>query len=224
MKDYLILKLQGPMQAWGEHSFEGLRPSSFVPTRSAVLGLIGACLGVGREDRTAQAELADCFGLAVRIDRRRLPGSSERRLRQQKLTDYHTIKGARSDYRGLKSHDTIQTWREYLLDAEFSVALWERHDARQLVDKVEQAVKKPIFTPYLGRRSCPIARPLFEKRLKAEDEFSALNQVGPVGGEIYSETPGKVRSLKVRDVPMIHQPRQFTTRIVYVYGGEHVFK
>ncbi len=50
----------------------------------------------------------------------------------------------------------------------------------------------------------------------------AFSTVAPVGGEIYSETPGKVRSLKVRDVPLIHQPRQFASRLVYAYGGDYV--
>jgi len=222
MKNYLILKLQGPMQSWGEHSFEGLRPSSYVPTRSAILGLLGACSGVRRENKSRQQELADGLGMAIRVDKRSQPDQKDKFLMQQKLTDYHTIKNARKNYRGLKSHETIQTWREYLVDAEFTIVLWEHQGASLILEKLEKALKQPVFTPYLGRRSCPIARPLFGKRLQAENEFKALEQVVPIGGEIYSETPGKVRSLKVRDVPMIQQPRQFASRVVYVYGGSHV--
>jgi len=222
MKDYLILKLQGPMQSWGEHSFEGLRPSSYVPTRSAVLGLLGACLGVRRDDKSYQQHLSDGIGMAVRVDKRYLPDEKDKLLMQQKMTDYHTVKNARKEYRGVKFHETIQTWREYLLDAEFTLVVWERQGTHHILDDLEKLIKKPIFTPYLGRRCCPIARPLFERRIKANDEFEALKQVAPIGGEIYSETPGKVRSLKVRDVPMVHQSRQFASRIVYVYGGSHV--
>lgn len=222
MKDYLILKLQGPMQSWGEHSFEGLRPSSFIPTRSAVIGLLAACLGIRREQKERHGSLADNLGMAVRVDHRPSPDNDGKLLIHQKMTDYHTIQNARKDYHGTDFHETIQTWREYIMDAEFTVALWERQADQNMLDSFEQAVKKPYFTPYLGRRSCPIARPLFETRVKAENEFAALNTVAPAGGEIYSETPGKVRSMKVRDVPLIHQPRQFASRIVYVYGGDHV--
>jgi len=222
MKEYLILKLQGPMQAWGEHSFEGLRPSNYVPTRSAVIGLLGACLGIKREEKNRYKELVDSIGMAVRVDMRKSPDNEDKRLIQQKMTDYHTIKNARKDYHGLSSHETIQTWREYLMDAEFTVAIWNRGADETLIENLDQAVKKPYFTPYLGRRSCPIARPLFERILKADSELAALGKVSPAGGEIYSETPGKVRSLKVRDVPLIHQPRQFASRIVYVYGGDYV--
>ena len=224
MKDYIILKLQGPMQSWGEHSFEGLRPSSYAPTRSAILGLIGACLGVRRENRLQLQELADGIGMAIRVDKRTQPYGKGKFLMQQKMTDYHTVKNARKNYRGLKSHETIQTWREYLMDSEFTVALWKYQNSVLNFDILEKALKNPVFTPYLGRRSCPIARPLFGERLQAKNEFVALAHVAPVGGEIHSESPGKVRSLKVRDVPMVHQHRQFASRIVYVYGGDHVFE
>lgn len=222
MKEYLILKLQGPMQAWGEHSFEGLRPSNYVPTRSAVIGLLGACLGIKREEKNRYKELVDSIGMAVRVDMRKSPDNEDKGLMQQKMTDYHTVKNARKDYHGLSSHETIQTWREYLMDAEFTVAIWARGDDGGFIGKLDQAVKQPYFTPYLGRRSCPIARPLFERRLNADNEFDALGKVSPVGGEIYSETQGKVRSLKVRDIILVHQPRQFASRIVYVYGGDYV--
>jgi len=73
MGNYLILKLHGPMQAWGEHTFEGLRPSANFPTRSALLGLLGACLGIGRNERDRLQALADSVGMAVRVNERRIP-------------------------------------------------------------------------------------------------------------------------------------------------------
>lgn len=46
MRSYLILRLAGPMQAWGQPTFEGTRPTGRFPTRSGLLGLLGACLGI----------------------------------------------------------------------------------------------------------------------------------------------------------------------------------
>lgn len=89
MRDHLILKLQGVMQAWGEHTFEGLRPSTNFPTRSALAGLLAACLGIDRNDRKQQQALADSFLYAVRQD--------ETRWSVIKMTDYHTVKDARED-------------------------------------------------------------------------------------------------------------------------------
>jgi len=111
MDDYLILKLQGPMQAWGEHSFEGTRPSGNFPTRSALLGLLGACLGIRRNEHERLQQLADSVQFAVRRDDRQTQTEwgEPKKLPMVKMTDYHTVKDARQSYIGLKSHETIQT-------------------------------------------------------------------------------------------------------------------
>lgn len=217
MRDFLILKLYGPMQAWGEHTFEGLRPSANFPTRSGVLGLLGACLGIKRNEPDRLQYLADSIGIAVRQDELK-----DRRM--LKITDYHTVKDARADYTGKeKPHETIQTWREYLLDAYFTVALWNYKDAIIRLEAIESAVKQPVFTPYLGRRSCPLSRPLYEKLTKAVTPQEALQGTTPHAGTIYSdEGDDTVRRFRVRDVPLVRQPRQFASRNIFVYGGEHV--
>jgi CRISPR system Cascade subunit CasD len=224
MGEYLILKLQGPMQAWGEHTFEGKRPSSNFPTRSALLGLLGACLGIRRDNRERLQQLADSVCFAVLKEERFLVKRNGRKvlLPLVKATDYHTVQDARVEYSGLKSHETIQTWREYLYDAAYTVAIWSTPSAAIAHDDLDLAVKSPIFTPYLGRRSCPLARPLFAARIAAESAQSALRLIEPTGGIIYSEEQGAVRTIRMRDVPLVQQPRQFATRNIYVYGGSNV--
>lgn len=225
MGDFLILKLDGPMQAWGEHTFEGLRPCANFPTRSGLLGLLGACLGIMRNDRNRLQGLADSMGMAVRVDARktRSADGTEHALPVVKDSDYHTVKDARREYDGLKSHEkTIRTWREYLYDAEFTVAVWNRDYAAINLGELEKAVRFPKFTPYLGRRSCPLARPLFERRLASADVLEAFRDIAPHGGTIYSESKIGDMMKRVRDVPLIHQPRQFASRNLYVCGGEHV--
>lgn len=228
MRDYLILKLHGPMQAWGEHSFEGTRPSGNFPARSALLGLLGACLGIRRNESQRLQQLADSVLFAVRKDVRcrTMRNGKVLPLSVVKATDYHTVQNAREDYVGLKSHDTIQTWREYLFDAAYTVAVWNTGNATVTLDSLEQAVKAPIFTPYLGRRSCPLSRPLFETKVTKDVVREAFDAVSPNGGTIYSdsEEAGSTRTLRVRDVPLIRQPRQFSSRNVYVCGGNDVFE
>lgn len=137
------------------------------------------------------------------------------------MTDYHTVKNAREDYRGLKSHDTIQTWREYWQDAFYTVAVWNNDDASISLDCIEQALKRPLFTPVLGRRSCPLARPLFEARVSADSAMAALASSGETGGTVYSEEfSDKAIQIKKRDVPIIHQPRQFASRTLYMSNGQ----
>lgn len=213
MRHHLILKLQSPLQAWGEHSFEGLRPSALYPGRSALLGLLGACLGIDRQDRGRQQALAASVGFAVRVD--------QRASKPVKMTDYHTVKNARVKYQGLKSHDTIQTWREYIQDAAYTIAVWNLSEADVSLAMVREAVHKPVFTPVLGRRSCPLARPLFEAEVEAIDAVAALSLVEPAQGTIYSEEGAAAqRQVQRRDAPIIHQPRQFSTRRVYVHTAK----
>lgn len=225
MRDYLILKLQGPMQAWGRESFEGLRPSELFPGRSALLGLLGACLGVERVDQKRLQDLATSVLFAVRMDPvfDKITGKP---IPTQKMTDYHTVKDAREDYKGLKSHDTIQTWREYWQDASYTVAVWNQENASVSLDAIEHAVKQPKFTPVLGRRSCPLARPLFYAKVTAESALNALALTGFNSGTVYSDEYSEhAVLLKKRDVPIIHQPRQFATRTVYMtatQGASHV--
>ncbi len=220
--EFLIIKLHGLMQAWGEHSFEGKRPSASFPTYSGILGLLSACLGIRRSDIKGYKWLSQYLKIAVRSDSRitKLENGESKRCRTQKLTDFHTIKDARVNYSGLKSHETIITRREYLYDAEFTVAIWKTEENGFSLLEIERAIKKPVFTPFLGRRSCPITRPLFEAKIESDNEFEALRRIKPDGGIIYSETVGKGIAKKVRDVPIWDQPRQFACRIIYAHGGE----
>lgn len=228
MRDHLILKLQGGMQAWGEHTFEGLRPSTNFPTRSALIGLLGACLGIDRNDQPRQQALADSIQYAARQDGKKPVWKNDSPAWQAfnviKMTDYHTVKDARADYVGLKPLDTIQTWREYLFDAAFTVAVWNTRNASYSLDVLQSAISKPHYTPFLGRRSCPLTRPLFEDRVQAINADQALQLVEPASGVIYSEealpddTDRNRHRHRVRDVPLPYQPRQFATRMIFVYG------
>lgn len=214
MTEYLILTLDGPLQAWGGHTFEDRRPSELIPTRSGLLGLLAACLGYRRTDVNKHQALASSLLFAVQIDNTPV-----------KMIDYHTVKDARKEYKGLKKNDTIQTWREYLQDAKYSVAIWLTDYASISLDDLKTALNKPIFTPFLGRRSCPITQPLYKTHLEATDELSALKEASPDGGTIYSETEAIDKAkLQLRDVPIHGRKRQFAARTVTIHpskGGEN---
>ena len=212
MRRFLILKLQGPMQAWGGHTFEDFRPSLAFPTRSALLGLLGACLGVRREDPAGQHDLSQSLRFAVRVDGR-----------YSWLTDYHTVLNARQVGGKVRPHPVVSR-REYLVPTDqgagFSVAVWEADNAKVRLPDVVAALGRPVFTPSLGRRSCPLARPLYETEIEAADAVAALAKVPPSGGPIYSEEGNpELPQLRLRDEPVIARPRQFASRRVYVHNS-----
>ncbi|HEO65907.1 MAG TPA: CRISPR-associated protein Cas5, partial [Spirochaetes bacterium] len=47
--NYIILRLEGPIQSWGEKSFWDERDTSSMPTKSAVIGMIAGCMGLSRD-------------------------------------------------------------------------------------------------------------------------------------------------------------------------------
>lgn len=229
MREFLIVKLQGAMQAWGEHTFEDYRPSHIFPTRSAVVGLLGACLGIDRADIQSRTDLNASFELTVRADRRKVQKEQfgqikEKTLKMQKMTDYHTVLDARK-VNGTPRSDAIVSYREYLCDAEFTLALDFRSNAVFSLEKVKAAIQKPYYTPFLGRRSCPIQRPLFENVILAEGAQQALAQIEPKKGTLYSEQmlEGSV-PMRIRDIPIQDPVRQFATRTIYILGDENVFQ
>ncbi len=190
MRDYLTFQLYGPLAAWGDIAVGETRPSGLAPTKSAVLGLIAAALGLRRPD-TAQDEtprqqweaqhiaLAEGYGMAVRLTQPGLP-----------LSDYHTAQvpsagrgknkkvfaTRRDELTWLPRHDlnTILSRRDYWQDAYAAVALWERAVAPHSLDELRDRLLAPEFVLYLGRKSCPLALPLMPVITSAESIEAAL--------------------------------------------------
>jgi CRISPR system Cascade subunit CasD len=211
MQSFLILKLAGVMQSWGSHTYEDYRPSLGFLSRSGLLGLLGACLGFRRDDKNSQLALAQSVRFAVRVDNQPFPSV--------KLTDFHTVCNARK-VGGKVSDYPVVSRREYLCDAAFTIAVGGTPGTPLRLAELAQAVQRPIFTPFLGRRSCPLLRPLFEAIVEAADSLTALSRIEPQGGVIYSEEgASNLPQLRLRDEPIIIRPRQFASRRVYIHGG-----
>ncbi|MEV5822910.1 type I-E CRISPR-associated protein Cas5/CasD [Micromonospora haikouensis] len=133
----LLLRLAGPLQAWGSTSRFTQRHTEIAPTKSGVIGLLAAARGQRRTDPLTELLSLD-FG--VRIDQ---PG--------QILRDFQVA-------RTLDGRDSMPlTNRYYLSDAVFLAAIG---GDRELLDGLHEAVRRPRFPLYLGRRSCPPVAPV----------------------------------------------------------------
>lgn len=133
----LLLRLAGPLQAWGASARFARRTTESAPTKSGVIGLLAAAQGRGRD-----ADLSDLAALrfAVRIDQ---PGT--------RVRDYQTAHHADTEASMPVSE------RFYLADAVFVAAV---EGPSGLINDLYEAVRAPLFLPYLGRRSCPPSRPI----------------------------------------------------------------
>lgn len=170
MPNTLFLRLQGPLQSWGERGRWSVRDSSPEPTKSGVVGLLACALGRGDDDTIRS--LSESLRMGVRVDK---PGV--------RLTDYHTIGGG-YDAPALLTAEGKPKWssggphteislRDYLADASFLVAL--RGD-ETLIAQLAAALQEPVWVIYLGRKSCPPARPVFAGVGDYDDLASALAQ------------------------------------------------
>lgn len=148
----LFLRLEGPLQAWGvQESKFVIRRTAEAPTKSGVIGMLCAAMGISRPDAAAEwLSRLSALRMGVRID---VPGV--------RWWDYHTV-GAEMQMRtaeGKHKDGAMLTRREYLCDASFLVAL-QGHPA--LIAELAAAMQSPQWTLYLGRKSCPPSRPLLE--------------------------------------------------------------
>jgi CRISPR system Cascade subunit CasD len=152
----VFLWLEGPLQAWGMTSRFAARDTADVPTKSGVLGLVCAAMGLRRDTATDRLNELITLHMAVRVDR---PGL--------KFTDYHTagagvgMMTAAGKIKKTETTDTIETWlmrKGYLADAAFLVALQGESGT---VKSVADAIQNPVWPPFLGRKSCPPCAPVF---------------------------------------------------------------
>lgn len=150
----LFLRLEGPLQSWGvQESKFVIRRTGEAPTKSGVIGMLCAALGVSRADAGAKwlSDLAS-LRMGIRMD---APGIC--------WWDYHTVgAGMRmqiAEGEGKTKPGPLLSRREYLCDASFLVAL---QGEATLIAELITAMQNPKWTLYLGRKCCVPSRPLLE--------------------------------------------------------------
>lgn len=182
----VYLRLEGPLQSWGDTSKFVIRRTMDAPTKSGVLGMICCAMGLSRAE--ARARLADLNALAmgVRIDR---PGTQ--------WWDYHTVGagiGMTTAAGGVKfgAQGTIITRRVYLADASFLVAL---QGDETIIKQVTDALRSPKWALYLGRKSCPPALPVFAQPRQDETWTNPMR----VDGDLKAALAAVPWSLRYKD-------------------------
>ena len=166
---YLLLWLEGPLQAWGYDSKFGRRDSLEFPTKSGLTGLICCALGAGGSQTELLSSLApmDLHILAY------TPKDAQGKPRPDEtmLSDFHMV-GSGYDEKdpwetlmipktidgkipntsgGKKGGGSKMTYRYYIQDKAFA-ALFQIPG--HLADKVAHFLQNPVWDLYLGRKTC----------------------------------------------------------------------
>ena len=187
---FVVFTLYAPVAAFGSTPMGADRPSWPRPGRAAVLGLIAGALGIVRTDEDAHLGLDASLHYAVRTDAAGTP-----------LRDYHTtqapgrvrdpsktrsrqlrLAGPAASTSANHALPSILSDRSYRTDCLFTAVLWPRpgaSDDTTLVDNIANAMRKPRFTPFLGRKANPLGLPLDPAVIPAPSFLHALAMYHP---------------------------------------------
>ena len=151
------------MQAWGASSRFPRRDTLPHPTKSGIIGMIAAALGIDKFAATEASELEPLRQLKLatfavpRLDR------WGKCLPINRLQDFHTLGGGYDSKNpaekehlprkagGGSSPNAVITRRDYLLDSCFLIALTGSQDT---LDRILPALCNPKWGTWLGRKCC----------------------------------------------------------------------
>ena len=157
MSEYLVWIVAGPMGSFGEYAGHEFRGSGHVPRRSAVLGMVGAALGVRREDDEGQQALRE-YSVAV-----------QSLCESVGFRDYHTVQSVSEptpvnvsrremlETAGGRLNTTV-TVREYRGDVVFRCALWCGEGVLWSLEAIGDALRRPRYVLYIGVKAVRLPR------------------------------------------------------------------
>lgn len=158
MQDILVFRIYAPLASWGQEAVGGVRPTGLFPTRSALLGLVGAALGIERDDEKRQANLQASFSFAVK-----------QLTPTNLLRDYHTTQvpsqgkqhswTRKMELGNTQKLNTILSSRDYRCDGIWIIAITLNKGSEYTLSELKKAMLFPKFQLYLGRKSCPLSLP-----------------------------------------------------------------
>lgn len=182
----LLLRLAGSMQSWGTQSRFTERDTGFEPSKSGVVGLLCAAMGIPRGDEDAITELGN-LEMGIRVDREGKLGR-----------DYHTTGGGswpgQERYGVVRadgsSGDTVVSNRYYLAGASFLVAFG---GPTPLLERIHRALKDPVWPLFLGRKSFVPGEPVRIGDGMREGSPEQVLRAYPWRGPRGSGQPGRLR-------------------------------
>lgn len=223
MSNILLLRLNAPMQSWGVSSRFSIRDTAKEPSKSGVIGLLCAALGISRDEANVEnnpkfKKLTE-LKMGVRI-------LSEGIMQK----DYHTAQNVAKADKGTKPTELSTRW--FLADADFLVAL-ESEDFGFL-DELQNAVQNPKWQLFFGRKAFVPALPVYfndgifatdkslNDFLKSEDIEKSLreHQIGTKSKRKFKQQDQRIiiEDLEgretVQDVPLDFAKRRFSLRRV----------
>lgn len=210
---WLALMLAGPLQSWGFEDRFNRRKTGPLPTRSGVIGMCCAALGVGRGTAEEQEWLERFRNLNFTIAA--VPRGAKP-LPARRMEDFHTVQHTRTADGKIK--ETHITQRTYLNDAAFAVIIC---GGKAVLTELRDALADPVWGVWLGRKCCipsqPVLAGLYDTEHAAHQTVlgthslqSLLHQLDAVDFSKGTDT--------IMDTPeTFADPRRFTPRRIHLH-------
>lgn len=178
MSNFMVIPLYTGLASWGDIAVGEVRPSYDRPSKSAIMGLIAAAMGIRRDEEKRIVDLSKGYDLTVVVESAGEP-----------LRDFHTVQApsatkGRTKFLTRKDElddpsnlNTIVTSRDYRCDAYYFVLLSPRStNPPYPLTEIAERLRQPTFVLYLGRKSCPLCHPLGPFIITADSVSSAVRQ------------------------------------------------
>ncbi len=175
---FLLFQIYAPLVSWGVIAVGGERQSSRHPSKSAIIGLVAGALGIKRDEEERLNALAGSLGVAVKL----YSGGTA-------LKDFHTTQVPKKENKVVHltrraelsapgdKIGTILSRREYRCDAFSVVAVYLKDvNSEYSIEIIEEALRKPAFHLYFGRKSCVPSLPLAPKVVVSTNLKSAFSE------------------------------------------------
>lgn len=210
---FLILRLKGPMQSWGLRAKFDYRYTETMPTKSGIIGLLGAALGLDRSDTSGLKALSELKLMTV-CTREGVV-----------ITDFHTVGSGydkhdhpekflttafdlRDPTKKLPTKNAV-TRRQYLCDYEFLAVLQGESD---LINRCASKVRDPVYQLFLGRKCCMPSLPVLVGTCSDRQKLKkCLRDNGWRDNQRISCEVNRGGQLE-QDVPVNFKTRKFSSR------------
>lgn len=177
------------MGSLGEIAIGERRMGWVRPGRSAVLGLAAAAMGFERDNEDAHRSMETGLYYAVKTHAPGRPFIDYHTAQTPKASRGRTFETRREEL-GDDKLNTVLSSREWRSDTYFTIALWSRQNNTIDISTIAEALLRPHFALYLGRKSAPLGLPLnpviieadtfreaFEARRPSEEEETVLKHI-----------------------------------------------
>lgn len=159
----LAFYIDAPLQSWGASSKYQYRETNAFPSKSAVIGILAAALGIDKHSEDEEEKITPLTNLKLTVVK--VPKAHP----TTRLTDFHTIGGGYDKSATQREKmsiprkasgapfGTVITRRTYLTDAAF-IAILDGENG--IINDLHAALLDPVWGVWFGRKTCLPATPL----------------------------------------------------------------